>query len=124
MAAACTLAAAAAHNRRPIARCSDLNEHGAFSKPLADHAQRGLRNAHVAAGALAFRFRRAVQVDAWSRVAQRAGHRIEAYRPAGANKGLGLDGTCVRGDEKSCALHGAALHSDIKAIAPWETPFT
>ena len=124
MTAACTLAAAAAHNRRPIARCSDLNEHGAFAQPLTDHAQGSLGDTQMAARPLACSLTHPVQVHAWRCVTQSPRERIEANRPAGANKGLGLDGTCVRGDEKSCALHGAALHSDIKAIAPWETPFT
>ena len=124
MAAACTLAAAAAHNRRPIARCSDLDEHGAFAQTLTDNAQGSLGDTQMTARPLAFRLRNPVQVDAWRCVAQRMRERIEADRPAGANKGLGLDGTSVGGDEKACALHGAALHSDIKALAARETPFT
>ena len=124
MTAACTLAAAAAHNRRPIARCSDLDEHGAFAQTLTDNAQGGLGDTQMAARPLACSLGHPVQVDAWRCVAQRMRERIEADRPSGANKGLGLDGTSVRGDEKSRALHSAALHSNIKAVAAREPPLT
>ena len=78
----------------------------------------------MAAGPLALRLRNPVQMDARRCVAQRTRERIEACRPAGTNESLSLDGTRVRGDEKSRALHGASLNSDIKTVTPWETPLT
>ena len=120
MAAARTLAATAAHDRGPIAGHSDLDENGAFAQALANHAQRCRGNAHVAAGALTFCFRRAVQMHAWSRVAQRAGHRIETGRPARPDESLCLHRAREGSNKESRALHRAPLHGDIKNVAARE----
>ena len=124
MAAARSLAATAAHDRGPIAGRSDLDENGAFTQALANHAQRCRGDAHVTAGALTFCFRRAVQMHAWSRVAQRAGHRIETDRPSRTDESLCLDRTRERGDEQPRALHRAPLHGNIKNVAAREPAFS
>ena len=120
MAAARTLAATAAHDRGPIAGHCNLDENGAFAQALANHAQRCRGNAHVAAGALTFCFRRAVQMHAWSRVAQRAGHRIETGRPARTDESLCLHRAREGSNKESRALHRAPLHGNIKNVAARE----
>ena len=71
----------------------------------------------MAAGTLTFRFRRAVQMHARSRVAQRAGSGIETHSPSGTNKSLCLHRACERGDEEPRSLHRAALDGDVENVA-------
>ena len=99
MTTASVFAAASADDRGPISRGCNLDEYGAFTQSLADHTQRGLRNAHVTAGTLAFCFRRAMQMHARSRVTQRARHGVETHSPPGTNESLRLHRARERSDE-------------------------
>ena len=78
----------------------------------------------MAAGTLAFCFRRAVQMHTWSRVAQRAGHRIETDRPSRTDESLCLHGACEGSNKESRALHRAPLHGDIENVAARESALT
>ena len=59
-------------------------------------------------------------MHAWSRVAQRAGHRIETDRPSRTDESLCLHRACEGSNKESRALHCAPLHGNIKNVAARE----
>lgn len=78
----------------------------------------------MAAGTLTFRFHRAVQMHARSRVAQRAGHGIETDSPSGTNECLCLHRACERGDEEPRSLYRAPLNGDVENVTAREAALT
>ena len=116
------LAAAAAHDGRPVARRRHLDEDRSLAQALTNHAQGGLRDAHAPAGPLAFGLDRPVQMDARRGLAQCLRSGIDTHRPSVANESLCLDRTGRRQDEQTGALHRAALHGHVEGIAARETP--
>ena len=78
----------------------------------------------MAAGTLAFCFRRAMEMHTRSCVAQRAGGGVETHSPSGTNESLCLHRARERGDEEARALHRAPLHGDIEHVAAREPALT